>query len=146
LHEPAASCADNCSCNNDDNRDIRANNSGYDRHGDRSTRAARNGTELTAPTGDPVTLTFIPDGTLSGNGGCNDYSAGFSLIGQPTSKGDAIAVGPITATKMFCNRVAAQEQTYFTILHQAVAYDVNINTLRIVASDGTYLTFATGNP
>lgn len=108
--------------------------------------AARNGTELTTPTGDPVTLTFLPDGTLIGNGGCNDYSASFTLSGQPTPKGDAIAVGPITATKMFCNRVAAQEQTYFTILHRAVAYDVNINTLRITASDGTYLSFTTGTP
>lgn len=106
--------------------------------------AVKNGTEPTAPTGTPVTLTFRPDSTLNGNGGCNDYSAGFSLSGAVPAKGDPITIGPITSTKVFCNRVAAQESTYFSILKKAVAYDVVINTLRITASDGTYLSFTAG--
>lgn len=106
--------------------------------------AVRNGTEPSAPSGTPVTLTFWADGTLSGNGGCNDYSADFSLSGPVPAKGNPITIGPITSTKMFCNRVAAQENTYFGILKNAVAYEVVINTLRITASDGTYLSFAAG--
>jgi len=107
--------------------------------------AARNGTEPMAPAGSPVTLSFHTDRTLGGNGGCNDYSAGFTLSGETTATGSAIAIGPVTATKMFCNRVASQETTYFSILQKAVTYTVDVDTLTITASDGTYLVFTAGN-
>ena len=107
------------------------------------TLMAQNGADPVAPCCSPVTLSLRSDMTLAGNGGCNDYSAGFTLA--PASlKSGAITIGPITSTKIFCNRVAAQENTYFAILQQASAYDVSIDTLRIIAADGSYLVFRTG--
>ncbi len=106
----------------------------------------KNGTVPMAPTGSPVTITFLPDGKLNGNGGCNGYSADFTLSGKTTEKGNGIAVRPITATKIFCNRVASQENTYFSILQQATAYEVSIDTLTITASDGTSLLFSSVKP
>jgi heat shock protein HslJ len=66
----------------------------------------------------PITLTFGPDGRLTGSSGCNDYSAGYQV------NGPALTIGtPESETHMLCETlVMIQEQRYLLLLPQAVSY------------------------
>jgi heat shock protein HslJ len=88
--------------------------------------------------GATVTATF--DGkTMSGNGGCNDYSATY------TRDGSRIKLGPITATQKNCaapEGVMQQEQGYFQMLQSAqliVQYPRSVELL--TADNGPLLAY-----
>jgi heat shock protein HslJ len=60
------------------------------------------------------TMTFAQDGTMSGNGGCNQYSGPFRV------DGDKISIGPVAATLMGCEgQRGAQESTFLAALQGA---------------------------
>ena len=63
--------------------------------------------------GTTVTATFAPDGTVSGSGGCNNYSGGYTL------NGDQISVSPLASTMMFCETGGQQETAYLAALQRA---------------------------
>lgn len=90
-----------------------------------------------------ITLTIATDGTLSGNGGCNNYNGPFTLSGTTTPKGQGISVGPLVSTKMYCTDYSSQETTYLNILQKAMAYNINGNQLSITASTGDVLIYQT---
>lgn len=110
-----------------------------------SLMAIKNGSAIIKPV-KAATITFWPTGALSGYSGCNNYNAPFSLSGEMTPKGKAIAVGPITSTLMYCQAVADQETMYYGILQQAAAYTINGDKLTITASDGTSLSYTVVKP
>jgi heat shock protein HslJ len=64
--------------------------------------------------GTVVTALFSSDGTLSGSGGCNNYSTTYEL------NGDALTVGsPIASTMMFCEQGMNQETAVLAALQSA---------------------------
>lgn len=64
--------------------------------------------------GTVVTALFSSDGTLSGSGGCNNYTTRFEL------EGDQLTVaGPIASTMMFCETGMNQEGVFLAALESA---------------------------
>lgn len=81
----------------------------------------------------PVTARFGIDGTVTGSGGCNDYTASYMV------DAGAIKFGPIAVTQKACSEPAGimeQESQYFAALTLAVAYQVQNDTL-LELEDGT---------
>lgn len=84
-----------------------------------------------------VTAVFGDDGTLTGSGGCNTYSATY------TSGSGEIAIGPVAATKKACpDEVMTMEQQYFAALAASTAYVIEGTTLTLRdAAGATQATF-----
>ena len=85
-------------------------------------------------TGTTLTAEFGKDGTLSGNGGCNNYS------GPYTVDGDKIKIGPLASTMMACSDpegVMEQETQYLAALQMAESYQVEGQVLELRRSDQT---------
>jgi len=73
-----------------------------------------------------VTLNFA-DGQISGSGGCNSYTAGFS----PDDPA-ALSISPVAATSMACPEpILDQETAYFTALENAAQWGYLIGRLAI---------------
>ena len=53
------------------------------------------------------TMTFAPGGTVSGSGGCNQYTGSFH------TDGDRITVGPVSSTLMGCEGERGQVEAAF---------------------------------
>ena len=83
------------------------------------------GTEL-------VTAEFGADGTVSGSGGCNTYTAPYT-----TPAAGQITIGPVASTKMACPEAEMQiEQNYFTALANATTYEIDGTTLTLRDANG----------
>ena len=83
-------------------------------------------------TGTTLTAEFGKDGTLSGSGGCNNYS------GPYTVDGDKIKIGPLASTMMACtdpDGVMEQETQYLAALQMAQTYQLEGNVLELRRSD-----------
>ena len=65
--------------------------------------------------GTKVTALFAADGSLSGSGGCNNYSSTYQL------EGDQITISPITSTMMACEKGMDQETIVLAALQGARA-------------------------
>ena len=52
----------------------------------------------------PASMTFATDGTVAGNGSCNQFTGGYEL------NGDRISLGPLAATSRMCASEALNEQ------------------------------------
>jgi len=103
----------------------------------------QDGTAVIKPQSTDITLTFFADGTVAGNGGCNNYNGPFVLSSEITPKGKGISIGPLVSTKMYCQAYADQETMYLNILQKAMAYNVNGNQLSITATTGDVLIYQT---
>lgn len=79
------------------------------------------------------TAVFGTSGTVSGSGGCNSYSASYSL------SGDQITVGPATSTLIACigTGVMEQEQRFFKALESARTFTLESGALQLRKADGT---------
>lgn len=69
------------------------------------------------------------EGTVSGVAGCNSYSGSYTI------DGDAITIGPLAATLMFCEQpegAMEQEGLYLRLLQEADAYRVSDDTLTLL--------------
>lgn len=102
----------------------------------------QDGTTVLNPTTE-ITLTFYTDGTVAGNGGCNNYNGQYILTGETTLKGKGMSIGSLGSTKMFCQEYSNQETMYLNILQKAMAYNVDNNQLSITASTGDVLIYQT---
>jgi len=81
-----------------------------------------------------ITAVFGEDGTLSGNAGCNDYSAGFEVDGE------SIAIGPAVATRKMCAEpegVMEQEAQYLAALGMAQVYTIEGDRLQLRTAEGS---------
>lgn len=90
-----------------------------------------NGADFTAS----ATMTFLPDGTLQGDGPCNTYG------GQLAALPPAWALGPVRSTRMACDALEA-EAAFFTALSAMTTADQDTDTLTLTAPDGSTLVFA----
>ena len=71
------------------------------------------------------------DGKLSGTGGCNQYSASYTVESLDRTSGK-IQIKGITSTKMSCDEVInAQESEYFQALEQVREYDLTDESLSL---------------
>jgi hypothetical protein len=78
--------------------------------------------------GTEISANFSSDGQVSGNAGCNQYSAGY-LAG-----GDSIEIGQIATTFMFCEEppgVMEQEGEYLAALQSAATYRIDGDMLEM---------------
>lgn len=83
------------------------------------------GTEVTA---------LFEDGQVSGSGGCNTYTGGYTVDGQ------AIAVTDLASTKMACEpEVSAQEAAYLEALGRAAWSEIGGSTLTLLDAEGGFL-------
>jgi len=98
------------------------------------------GVETNAQT-EALTATFAEDGTLSGSGGCNTFTAGYTVDGA-----EGLTIGPIASTKMACSdEVMTAENAYFTALSNVATYSVSAGTLTLRDADGaTQVTYTAG--
>jgi heat shock protein HslJ len=85
-------------------------------------------------TGTALTAEFGRDGTLSGNGGCNNYNGPYKVDGEE------IKIGPLASTMMACTEpegVMEQETQYLAALQMAESFQVEGQVLELRRSDGT---------
>jgi heat shock protein HslJ len=82
-------------------------------------------------TGTELTANFGADGNLSGNGGCNTYTASYTV------DGNKISIGPAATTRMACEQaVMDQEQQYLAALATAATYQMSGDKLELRTADG----------
>lgn len=90
------------------------------------------------------TLSFSGS-SLSGNAGCNDYSAGYTAD-TAAGKTNNISIDPITQAGKECgDDVMDREKAFLSSLENASSYIINLNQMTITTSEGSlnfYLTSA----
>lgn len=75
-----------------------------------------------------ITIEFMADGTIKGNGGCNNYTSTYTLAGNK------ISFGPIASTKKACGAsMGEQEFTYFSFLGQIDTLKLEDDELELFA-------------
>jgi heat shock protein HslJ len=79
-----------------------------------------------------ISLRFNPDGSISGNAGCNDYRGVYQIIGE-----NSVAITPSGMTKMFCGigGVMDLETAYSDLLPKMTRYSLGDG--RLYLSDAT---------
>ncbi len=80
-----------------------------------------------------MTAVFGEDGILSGNAGCNSYSAGFEV------EGENIVIGPAASTEMFCAEpegLMDQETLYLAAIQNAATYRIDGDRLELRDAEG----------
>lgn len=82
----------------------------------------------------PITITFYEQGTIVGNGGCNNYQGSYTLTGGSGPFGKEISIGPIASTMMYCVDTSNLETTYLQILSNVTAYGID-NTTKLSMRD-----------
>lgn len=83
--------------------------------------------------GTTITLDFDTTGRVSGNAGCNTYSAGYQV------NGNSLSISQPSVTLLACGApegVMEQEQQYLTALQNAATFDIAGNTLTIRDAGG----------
>jgi heat shock protein HslJ len=85
-----------------------------------------------------VVTALFDEGQVSGSGGCNRYSAGY------TRDGDSLTIDPVASTLMACPEPASSvEAAFLAALARTAAYSTDATTLTLSDTDGaTLLTFA----
>ncbi|MGI9222156.1 MAG: META domain-containing protein [Woeseiaceae bacterium] len=84
---------------------------------------------------------FAVDGSVKGNGGCNNF---FSTL---ETTDDGIAMGQMGATRMACPPdVMSQEQAFLQALQAAARFEMGDDSLQMLSADDTLLAeFALAN-
>ena len=81
--------------------------------------------------GTDLTAKFGTDGMLTGNSGCNDYTATYKI------DGDKISIGPAATTRKACEQaVMDQETQYLAALSTAATYKIDGSKLELRTADG----------
>jgi heat shock protein HslJ len=77
-----------------------------------------------------TSIDFDPEGRMSGNVGCNNFSGEYSM------DGDMITFGPVMSTRMFCEAAAGQEAGVLVVLQESVSVVVNGSIATLTSADG----------
>lgn len=80
-----------------------------------------------------TSLTFFDNNTISGVGGCNNYSGPFQV------NGTQLMFGTLTVTSMTCDNppgIMDQESQYFAMLASTARYEITANQLNLYNSGG----------
>jgi heat shock protein HslJ len=85
--------------------------------------------------GGETTAVFQADGKLSGTGGCNQYSAGYT-----TTASNGITITQPISTLMACAEPIMQQETqYLSLLQKATKYEISGDQLTLFDISGTKL-------
>lgn len=78
---------------------------------------------------------FHPDGTLSGNAGCNTYNATYKI------EGNLLYINPISSTKKTCSTTAMEYETFFLRLLQPSPITIHDSpdSIRLSRDDNTLM-------
>ncbi|GGK23957.1 hypothetical protein GCM10011583_64860 [Streptomyces camponoticapitis] len=88
-----------------------------------------------------ATLTFTKDGTVSGNLGCNGFSASAKITES------TITFGPLKATRKMCPEPGMSvERELMKVLDGKVTYEVHHRELTLKTADGEGFSAAAGTP
>jgi heat shock protein HslJ len=81
--------------------------------------------------GTSLTANFGADGTVSGSGGCNNYT------GSYTTDGSAIAIGPLASTLRACADMGVDEQElqFLAAMESAAVFNISGDTLELRTAD-----------
>ncbi len=82
----------------------------------------------------PANVEFTAQGEVFGTGGCNRMMGGYS------TEGDALELGPMAGSMMFCEGVMDQENAVLAALDGTGSFTVDGDTLTINAANGAVLT------
>jgi heat shock protein HslJ len=93
---------------------------------------------MTAPGDGVISYAVFEDGTVSGSAGCNNYTGGYK------TDGSSMSIGPLAATKMFCEGAMDQETAYFILLGQVDSYKVSGNDLTLSSGDTVLIKYTEG--
>jgi len=89
-----------------------------------------------------ITLSFKAGGTLSGTGGCNNYSTTFR-----TGPSSEITIRAIATTHMECgDPTMAQERAYLGSIAEVTSYDVGSDSLQLFYGEDEYVLLFKGQP
>ncbi|MCL4266198.1 MAG: transporter substrate-binding domain-containing protein [Anaerolineae bacterium] len=102
------------------------------------------GAVVAALPGTTVTAVFGTDNQLTGSGGCNNYSASYSLLTIPNSLTIATPIG----ANIFCatpEGIMTQEQIYLSTLPTITSYQINGNVLELRDSNGRVVLWFEGS-
>jgi heat shock protein HslJ len=86
-----------------------------------------------------ITAVFTTDGRVTGNSGCNSYSAGY------TRQDNTITIGPPVTTKMNCPDAMDIEDEFLTALTYASSYQIVGPNLAITTVDGQVMNFTSSS-
>ena len=87
----------------------------------------------TVITGSQTTADFRADWKLSGTGGCNQYTAGYT-----TTASNGITITQPTSTRMACAEAVMQQETqYLSLLPTAAKFEISGDQLTMFNSAGT---------
>lgn len=82
----------------------------------------------------PMFVRFNVDGSIKGNGGCNNF------FGSLESTGEGVSVGELGATRMACPpEIMDQEMAFMQALQDAANFETGENSLRLLSADRTIL-------
>ncbi|MGL4319651.1 MAG: META domain-containing protein [Paracoccaceae bacterium] len=81
-----------------------------------------------------ATLSYLPDGTLQGEGPCNGYG------GQLAALPPAWSLGAVRSTRMACDALDA-ETAFFAALSSMTAAAETADTLTLTGPDGAEMVF-----
>jgi heat shock protein HslJ len=93
---------------------------------------------MTAPVPEAPPYALFEDGVISGSTGCNNYNGGYE------TDGGSMTIGPLAATRMFCEATADQEIAYFVLLNQVDSYKVSGNDLTLSSGDTVLIKYSEG--
>jgi heat shock protein HslJ len=101
------------------------------------------GTIIPVLNGTTISAKFSPNGTLTGSGGCNSYSARYMV------RDTLIVVSRVTATSLACldDNPTLQEMRYYVSIEDAAFFRVNGRVLTLYGTDGKpLLVFSPAQP
>jgi heat shock protein HslJ len=94
-------------------------------------------------TGSRITVRFGEDGQVTGSAGCNSYFAVYKL------EGEALSVGPSSATRRFCDEpqgLMQQEALFLAALQSAATFRIDGDRLELRTADGALAVSLTRSP
>lgn len=90
------------------------------------------------PTGIAAAISFLPEGTVEGFGGCNNFSGGYSVTG------DKIAIGPLMSSMKACDDATNKFEAQFLMaLQNSAKWSVTTGTLDLRDANGAQQVAAT---
>jgi heat shock protein HslJ len=101
------------------------------------------GAIVTLVPGTSITMEFGASGQVTGNSGCNSFSAGYSV------NGNALSITQPSGTQQFCAEpegVMDQEARFLAALTSAASFRLNGNQLEISSAAGQIAVVATRTP
>ncbi|MEV4512243.1 META domain-containing protein [Dactylosporangium sp. NPDC049525] len=107
-------------------------------HASVSAGASDAGVAASVPAGVRAHLTFTADGKVTGSGGCNALSGGYTMDGATLTFTD------VGSTRMACpDERATVEAAVLGVLRGTATYAIDANHLTLTAADGTGLRLTT---